>query len=410
MLSVTHPGVMEYVRDLPVGLLPIIFEGDSLPRLIVKANKELILAAKVRKSFFIHLVPYEVAGVRSVGFLAAFPDDHQHPLILAGALVKEILASEMCTVFTAEEVNVHFFDELGREVLAYRANFFSSDEHKELLEKTEIPSVKGLNQSAILTRISEWFRISGSDEDDRAIKVKLIEPLFPENFVYIDMRNESHRYHGSSDVSQYTLEREEPGAFQEKEIALLLERTFGANSIYFSPKRIYDREEVADILVVTERSVVIVQAKDSPNLEKTINLPISRKKSTAVKALRKAAAQVMGAAKYLLRKQPVVFFMDDTKTEISLNGKSVYGLLIMKELFDDDFDEYTPPLLKVHEQVGVPVITLSYSELHQYTSFLEGDEAFFDAFMKVFNWGCETGMFPRLRVMPPGSIINDPVD
>lgn len=408
MLSITHPAVMTYVHQLPIGLLPIIFKGDPVPRLIVKANKELILSAKVRKAFAVHLIPYDVAGVKSVGFLAAFPDDQQHPLILAGALIEELMGHEMCIALMSSEVNVHFFDELGREILGYRARFTSSDAHRDLLKNSKIPSIGGLNQSAILSYLSDWFRVSGTREDAQAIKVELLEALFPEEFVFADMRDDSHQYQGSPRVSYYTLEREEPGDFQEKEIIALLQRTFEPGTIYFSPKRIYDREEVADILVVTERNVIIVQAKDSPNLERTINLPIARKKSTAIKALKKAAAQVRGAANYLRRRQPAVFLINDAEIEVSLEGKGVYGLVVMKELFDDDFDEYTSVLLNLYEQAQVPTIPLSYSELHQYTRFLAGDEAFLEAFMKVFDWGCKTGMFPRLRVMPPGSVVNDP--
>jgi hypothetical protein len=79
----------------------------------------------------------------------------------------------------------------------------------------------------------------------------------------------------------------------------------------------------------------------------------------------------------------------------------------MKELFDDSYDEYTPLLMSVYEATEVPTITLSYSELHQYTRFLSGDDAFLEAFMKVFNWGHKTGTFPRLRVMAPGSVVNE---
>jgi len=407
MLSITHPAVMQYVHELPIGLLPLIFKGDSLPRLVVKANKELILAAKLKKKFVVHLVPYDLCGVDSVGFMAAFFDDEQHPLILGGALVKELFAYEFCQVFLSREVNIHFFDELGREVLGYRAQLASSGAHRSLLQDAVMPSVVGLNQSAILNFLSEWFSYSRKSDDDRAIKVDLLEPLYPENIVFADMRDESHQYHGSPPVSHFELEREEPGIFQEQEIIALLQRTFAAEEIYHSPKRYYDREEVADILVVTPKNVFIVQAKDSPNLERVVNQSIDRKKSTALKALRKGAAQVKGAALYLGRKKPAVFLMGDDEVKVDLEGRGVYGLVVMKELFNDSYDEYTPVLLDVYESKGVPTIALSYSELHQYTRFLLGDEAFLEAFMKVFEWGRESGVFPRLRVMAPGSVVNE---
>jgi len=407
MLSITHPVVMEYVHELPGGLLPIVFMGDPLPRLVVKASKELILSAKLRKGFSIHLVPYDVGGVKSVGFIAAFYDDERHPLVIGGALAQELLGYEFCHVFMAEQVNVHFFDELGKEIVGYKSRFASSGIHKKILEQAEIPSAAGLNQSAILNYLAEWFRHSGTSMDEQAIKVELVEPLYPENIVFADMRDESHLYHGGPPVSHFTLEREEPGIFQEQEIIALLHRTFEPNEIYHSPKRYYDREEVADILVVTPRNLLIVQAKDSPNLERVVNQTIERKKSTALKALKKGVAQVKGAALYLGRRKPAVFLIGDREVEVDLEGRGVYGLVVMKELFDDSYDEYTPVLLDVYESKGVPTIALSYGELHQYTRFLKGDEAFIEALMKVFNWGLNTGMFPRLRVMAPGSVVNE---
>lgn len=407
MLSITHPVVMEYVHELPGGLLPVVFLDDPLPRLVVKASKELILSAKLRRGFSIHLVPYDVGGVESVGFIAAFYDDERHPLIIGGALAQELLGYEFCQVFMAEEVNVHFFDELSREVVGYKSRFTSSAAHKAMLQRVEIPSAIGLNQSAILNYLTEWFRLAGLSVDEQAVTVEFEEPLYPENIIFADMRDENHHYHGSPPVSHFTLEREEPGTFQEQEIIALLHRTFESGEIYHSPRRYYDREEVADILVVTPKNLFIVQAKDSPNLERVVNQTIERKKSTALKALKKGAAQLKGAALYLGRKKPAVFLIGDREVEVDLERRGVYGLVVMKELFEDSYDEYTPILLDVYKSKGVPAIALSYGELNQYTKFLKGDEAFIGALMKVFNWGLHTGMFPRLRVMAPGSVVNE---
>ncbi|SPO54325.1 conserved protein of unknown function [Pseudomonas sp. JV551A1] len=410
MISITHPAVMQYVHELPVGLLPIMFQDDPLPRLVVKVSKEIILAAKVRKGFSIHLVPYNVSGVESVGFVAAFFDDYNHPLTICGALAKELLGYQFRTLFLSEYVDVYFFDELGREVLGYKSKFVSSSAHRELMQGVGIPSAEGLNQSAIISYISEWFKFTGAKQDDCAIKVEFLEPLYPENIVFADMRDESHMYHGSSSVSHFALEREEPGSFQEQEIIALLQRIFAPEEIYHSPKRYYDREEVADILIVTGSSVFIVQAKDSPNLERVVNQSIDRKKSTALKALKKGAAQVKGAALYLKRKTPALFFNGDAEVKVDLEGKGVYGLVVMKELFNDSYDEYTPILIDVYDSKDVPTIALSYGELHTYTRFLKSEQGFLEAFNKVFNWGRRTGVFPRLRVMAPGSVINpDPV-
>jgi hypothetical protein len=83
----------------------------------------------------------------------------------------------------------------------------------------------------------------------------------------------------------------------------------------------------------------------------------------------------------------------------------LHSVFAAAELFNDDYDEYTPPMIELYGKTSVPCIPLSYSELHKYTRHLKGDEAFFEAFLKVFLHGLESGMFPRLRLHPPGSNI-----
>lgn len=407
MLSILHPSVMRKVHELSVGLLPVLVKGDSIPKLIVKVSKEVILTAKIRQSFKVHLIPYEIPGVKSVGFLAAFFDDERHPYTTGGALIKELAGRELSKLFLSPQVDVHFFDELGREMLAYRAAFKSTKKHRDMLRGAVIPSVQGLNQSAILKEMSDWHMISDPAQDEAAISVNFLEPLMPEDIIYFDMRPENHSYHGSPEFSSFTLEREIPGPPQEQEIIALLERTFDSNSIYLAPKRTYDKEEMVDILVATNESVILIQAKDSQNLEGVLNKTILKKRSATNKALKKAVAQVKGAIGYLRRSEKFVILMGGEEVEIDLLGKKIYSIVVIKELFDDDYDEYTPPMLELYRHTGIACIPLSYSELHQYSRFIHGDAAFFEAFMKVFSHGLETGVFPRLRVLPPGSIVNN---
>ncbi|WP_019409493.1 hypothetical protein [Pseudomonas psychrophila] len=407
MLSISHPSVMRKVNEILIGLFPVTVKGDYIPKLIVKASKETILTAKVRREFLIHLAPYEVGQLKSVGFIATFFDDQNHPLTVAGALIKEFSGRELSKLFISPQVDVHFFDELGRELLAYRAEFSSTKAHREMLRRAVVPSFQGLNQSAILTQLTEWFMLSTPEDDCRAIKVSLTEPLMLEDIVYIDMRPENHSYHGSPGYSMFTLEREVPGPAQEKEIIALLERTFDSESIYLGPKRTYDKEEVVDVLVVTDESVILIQAKDSQNLESTINKTLEKKRSATNKALKKAVGQVKGAIGYIRKYSPFVVIMDGAEVEISLEGKKIYSLVVMKELFDDEYRDYTNLMLELFKQTGISCIPLSYGELHQYSRFIHGDKAFFEAFTRVFNHGLESGEFPRLRVLPPGSIVND---
>lgn len=406
MLSILHPEILSYVKQLPIGLMPVEIKADSIPKLIIKSSKELILTAKLRKGFSVYLIPYEIPGVKSVAFLAAFFDDPVHPLTTGGALIKELAGRELSKLFLSHQVDVHFFNELGWEMLAYRAEFKSTKRHRELLRSAVLPSVKGLDQSAILTEMTNWFSATLAKDDHDAIRVVFKEKLMPDDVFHIDMSDDNHRYHGAPLVSSTSLEREEPGSFQEKEIIALLHRVFPAEEIYLAPLRTYDREEMVDILVVTDKIVLLIQAKDSPNVEKIVNNKISRKVSASHKALRAAVGQIKGAITYMRRSSDFVVLVNGSEVKLDLNGKNIYGLAIIKELFSNEYDDYTPPMLELYAKTGIPCIPLSYGEVHQYTSYIDNEKSFFEAFMKVFNHGLESGIFPRLRVLPPGSIVN----
>ena len=405
MLSIRYPSVMSTVMELPIGLWPITIKADAIPKLIVKTSKEAILTAKIRQSFLIYLIPYELKGFASVGFLASFFDDPQHPYTIGGGLIKELSGRELSKLFQSPKVDVHFFDEVGREMLSYRATFKTTKNHRDTLRSAVLPSAVGLNQAEILRFLTEWYKLSGPKDDERAIRVTFDEPLMPEEVIYFDLRPENHSYHGSPGFSSFTLEREVPGLPQELEIISLLERTFKSNEIYFAPKRTYDNEEMVDILVVTEKSVLLVQAKDNQNLESNVNKTIEKKKSAAVKALKSGVGQVKGAISYLRRAVPFVVIIDGREVEVDVQGKKVYGLVVMKELFDDSYESYTPQMIELYKKTEVPCIPLSFGELHNYTQFIRGDEEFFKAFMKVFDHGRETGAFLRLKVHPKGAVI-----
>ncbi|MEX5629009.1 hypothetical protein [Pseudomonas marginalis] len=406
MLSILYPEIMNLVNRLPVGLLPVTVKADSVPKLIVKASKELILTAKLRRGFSIHLIPYEIPGVKSIGFLAAFYDDPVHPYTTGGALIKELSGRDFAKLFLSRQVDVHFFDELGREMLAYRAEFKSTKKHRDMLRSAVIPSAAGLNQSAVISALTDWFRLSTEQDDKDAIKVIFKEALIPEDIVHVDMRNDTHRYQGAPLVSTIPLERPEPGEFQEKEIIALLQRVFRPEQIYLAPKRTYDREEVADVLVVTDKYVVVIQAKDSPNIERIVNNGIERKRKTSFKALVAAAGQVKGAIAYIRRPPSFAFLMGADEVKVDLAGKELYSLVVIKELFDVDYGGYSPAVLDVFAKTGIACIPLSYGELHQYTSHIHNEDEFFNAFMKVFEHGLEKGKFPRQIVLPAGSVVS----
>lgn len=122
MLTLLHPQAISDLRDLYAGLWPLYLPDGSLV-LIAKFAKEAILAAKMKGSISLYVVPAPAAsGYRCAGVITAFWDDHDEPLILTSPLFAEDpFTTDLVTLLSSEFFNVHLFDENNHELLGYRA-------------------------------------------------------------------------------------------------------------------------------------------------------------------------------------------------------------------------------------------------------------------------------------------------
>lgn len=401
MLSLQIPAVMQMVGKLTIGLAAFEVENDPLPKLIVKSSKETILAARMNQGFAIYLIPYQLAKrPATLGFLAAFFDDEDEPIVAGGAFIEEFNAEGLRRLMLSAEADIHFFDELNREMLGYRATLSITERYCEALSTAVFPHFEGLPQGKVLEQLSQWFVNRGVHDDAEAIRVTFKEPLFPEDYVLLDLSAGSRSYHGASRPRHNLLVRPEPGQFQERDIVEMLQRIFPSEGIYWSPLRTYDREEIADVIVVTDQFVLVIQAKDSPNTEAILRNTLDRKRATAVSSIQKAVRQIRGSVSYLRRASPMPVIIDGREQTIEWSEKALCALIVVKEMFDSDFDQYTPPMLKLADEIGVLCIALSFNELHEFTKRLGDEQGFFEAYWRIMKHGQETGMFPRLRIAP----------
>ncbi|MGX9727620.1 MAG: hypothetical protein ACTFAK_09980 [Candidatus Electronema sp. VV] len=82
MLTVLHPELLPLIYDIPVGLIPLWLKNGERPKLVIKTTKETILAAKINQGFRIYAAPIVVQGKNTLGFLSAFFDDEDEPLVI----------------------------------------------------------------------------------------------------------------------------------------------------------------------------------------------------------------------------------------------------------------------------------------------------------------------------------------
>jgi len=396
MLTLTHPSLLVDGLDFPFGLNAIVV--DSQPTLLAKVGKEFILTAQLNGGFKVYVCPLRNGGV---GIISAFFDDDDEPLVAMTPLHDGEDGERLREALLSPSLRVHLFDEHNREFLGHISALTISPGARGRLTSARPLELDISGSGAWFAEMQMWFGLRNVSDDADAIDISFGESLVPADLFIQDMRPELHGFHGSPGFSHTTLEREEPGLLQELDIIRLLHSFFPATQIYHGPLRITDREEIADVVVLTDDYALVVQAKDSPNIERILRNTIERKRKTTHSSLAKALRQFEGATKYLRSGDPVTMVLPNRNVEIELGERLVVGLLVLKEMFNDEYQEYTQAILTVSNRLGAPCIALDYPELVSYARFLRGEDAFFDAYWRVFTHGADTGMFPRLRMVPP---------
>lgn len=141
------------------------------------------------------------------------------------------------------------------------------------MAETGFPTLDINDLAATYEAMSNWFGIRNADDDDRAFAVDLGDRLYADDMMIIYARDEAYDFQGSDGLVMMTsLERDEPGAFQERDVVALLRRAFPGKAVFLNPVRKDSGKELTDVLVVTDDVVLSVQAKDSPNTEASLHV------------------------------------------------------------------------------------------------------------------------------------------
>jgi hypothetical protein len=398
MLTITHPELMAEATAFPAGLRALRIGGVQRPILLVKGTKEMLLTARVNRGFKLYVVPSTIDESSTVGLITAFFDDGDEPLILRTPMFDEFETRFLRSTLLRPELDIHLFDELGREFLGYRATISMPLETRLLFEMANLLPFSYAGARTMDDHMQLWFGVRTPTEDANTISVDFAEPLFPEDIFLGDMRPAHHAYHGSPGHSHTSLVREEPGAYQERDIIALLCRVFRPDQIFHAPLRVTDKEEIADVMVVTDSHLLLIQAKDSPNTESTLRQTMARKRAHSSQKLKAALGQVKGAVKYVRSKSPLAFFIGDDRHELVVDHLNIATLVVLKELFNASFIEYSKQILSLVHDINAPCIALDYGELSMYTTHLPNEDLFFEAYYRVINTGIDGGQLPRLRL------------
>ncbi|HCS65373.1 MAG TPA: hypothetical protein DIW64_15650 [Cellvibrio sp.] len=405
MFSVNYPAILSHLGQLAYGFQPVRLTVENRYVLLVKATKEALLTARLNQEIKIYLIPDEETENGSLGFITAFFDDHDEPLALSSPLYfGDELLSDLISVFSQPSFDLYFFDELDRELLGVRAQLEDKERFSSVMLNAKFKKFRSDEVIKTLTSMEEWFGQRTNVDDSRAFVVKFEKNLYPDDFLFFDARPEAYNFHGAGNNPNITsLERDEPGSFQERDLVRMLRRVFPGDSIFLNPERTDSGTELADILCHTEEMLLVVQAKDSPNNEATLKRTINRKRSAIRSHIKKGAGQLRGALSYIKNRHELDISTSSGAHVLKVTDRLIVGLLIVREMFDDDYKLCSLPVLTVVKDTNVPCILLDYSALHIITLHLGSPDELLRGLLRMIDVALENDEYPKPRFIGPPS-------
>ena len=275
------------------------------------------------------------------------------------------------------------------------------------LDSTRFSNFELSEVEGTLQAMEDWFGRRTADDDGRAFTIQFEGVLYPDDLMIIDARPTVYDFRGAEHhLSVTSLERDEPGAFQERDIVRLLRRAFLGQSIFLNPVRTETGTELADILCLTDEVLVLVQAKDSPNNEATLRRIIDRKRGVIRAHIEKGARQLQGDLSYVTTREKLALSTSSGAHTLAVAGRLICGLVVVREMFDYDYGPCSVPVLAVARTCGAPCVLLDYAAMHVMTQHLRSPTRLLNGFYQLFESAWENGEYPKPRFIgPPGNAV-----
>ncbi|UVM46704.1 hypothetical protein LOY47_10685 [Pseudomonas brassicacearum] len=395
MLSLHNPEIENILEQHDIGLLALRTDANNLI-LIIKMSKEILLTMKICNGFKLSFVEYEDNGSRAHALLTLIYDIPDEPLSLTNTFYDVKQSKDLIELLSQEEFQIYGFDEHNREFFGQLAKIEDAEKFQEFKKSLVLRAYQSNSEPNFENIVNACYHTAKDENKQNTFSVEFMSSIYPEFSHFINTTNLICTPSSELQPLSYSLERKEPGAQQEIDIFLLLERIFPDDDIYLNPIRLDNGEEFSDILVVTEEHALIIQAKDSPNIASSLSTSIERKKSKTLSHLDKAVRQLTGAINHAKQNKILKFKLDGEIIEVNLLGRKVVGLAVVKELFDEDRPVYLEKLMKPFSSTGTPCSALSYMDLHHFSCHVDA-EVFFDALDKTHSEGIRRGLLLQTK-------------
>lgn len=397
MISILYPEIIGYIQTLGYGLLPVYLPKEGRFILIIKATKEHILAAGINNNFKIYPIKEDSDDAFYLGLVIGFFDDHDEPLIITTPLFSDDqMLADIKGLLSQENFDVYFFDENNFELLGAAAKNKDFERFSKQMNGASFPKLNNVEVLSTWKKMDQTFSLRTEEDDINAYEINLNNRLYPEDVMFIDLRENFSGFNDrAASLAITSLERNDPGPMQEKDIARLLRRIFDRKDIHLNPHRADIKEELCDVLVVTNRVMLFMQAKDSPNTQGMLRRSIDQKRKTIRRHIRDAADQMRGALTYARDNKGVTILSNNKQMIIPIENRQIVGLILVKELFDDDYPTCSAPVLALVREMKLPIGLLDYSQLHVLTQNLKTPTRFINGLYDALDMALEHEQFPK---------------
>lgn len=396
MLSTNHPYLLPDLRQLRYGVMPVKWP-DGTVALVLKVTKETILAARLRGELKVYLFSDPGQSDRHLGIVTASFDDHEEPLTVVTALFDgDELLADVTAALSQAEFDAYFFDEHDRELMGVRVCNADASRFRGEVAAAAFAPFDLETYGALAERLAQRFAIRDATDDLAAFTLTLGERLYPDDLVLYDTRPEAYAFRDAHQHPAISgLVREDPGPPQERDIAVMLGRVFPAESIYLNPFRADTGKELSDVMVVTEKMMLFIETKDSPNTAASLGRTMDRKRLTIQNQIEKATKQLKRALVYARETDGVVIAGRPEPTAVPLAGRQLLGLIVVREMFDHDQVANSEPVLAMVDELQLPIMLIDYPGLHVVSQNLRTPARFLNALHDLFDMALEHGQFPR---------------
>lgn len=398
MISILYPEIIRHIQAFDYGLMPVYLPKEEKFILIIKATKEGILTAGINNSFKIYMIKDNSHDELYLGLVIGFFDDEDEPLTIITPLFSDDqMLTDIRCLLLQESFSVYFFDENNFELLGASAKNKNFDRFANQIDKASFHKFQDSEILETWNKINQCFSFRTEEDDVNAYEIDLNDRLYPDDVMITDLRESFSGFNDRGEnLAVTSLERsDDPGSMQEKDIARLLRRVFDAKNIYLNPYRADTNKELSDLLIVTDSMMFFVQAKDSPNTEDMLRRSLDRKHKTIQGHIQKAVNQMRGALTYARDNQGVTILSNDSSITITLEDRQIVGLVLVKELFDDDYHACSAPVLSLVREIELPIGLLDYSQLHILTQNLTTPARFINGLYDALDMALEYDQFPK---------------